>query len=368
MDEGLAFEQIERLLELQYRDAFSIMELKFWRDYRLRSSQGIQENADNFCFPSFSNHVFPHPSNDILIDLYVAGFKLQEDCFAQAMSRLLARWMSCDHTFKSVANIGYKRPSDGKWIKLYNSVFCILNEKGEVLQWQFTRSENFNEVSAMFSDLRRRLQCQNTLLEGIIIDNCCKWKEGLTRFFPETPIKLDLFHAVQRFVKTLSKRNPYHRAVSRDYGLIFRDPKDHGERRTMPTPEPSVILHNLDQFLSKWKDFTHEGKQIITAKGEKAIKNIKNHILKGCLSNIPVGCCTSVQERLHREMKKILTSNRIGSELAYSKFSRFFFKNNAKKSGKIWSPIMEEVSDAKSNAMQNSSEAKPKYVETFGIR
>ena len=243
-----------------------------------------------------------------------------------------------------------------------------MNEKGEVLQWQFTRSENFNEVSAMFTDLRRRLQCHNTLLEGIIIDNCCKWKEGLTRLFPGTPIKLDLFHAVQRFVKTISKRNPYHRAVSRDYGLIFRDPKDLGERRTMPTPEPSVILHNLDQFLSKWKDFTHEGKQIITAKGEKAIKNIKNHILKGCLSNIPVGCCTSVQERLHREMKKILTSHRIGSELAYSKFSRFFFKNNAKKSGKIWSPIMEEVSNVKSNAMQNSSEAKPTYVETFGIR
>jgi len=28
VDEGLGFEQIERLLELQYRDAFSIMELK----------------------------------------------------------------------------------------------------------------------------------------------------------------------------------------------------------------------------------------------------------------------------------------------------------------------------------------------------
>ena len=87
MDEGLTFEQIERLVELQYRDAFSIMELKFWRDYRrLRSSQGIQENADKFCFPSFSNHVFPHPSNDILIDLYVAGFKLQENCFVQAIN------------------------------------------------------------------------------------------------------------------------------------------------------------------------------------------------------------------------------------------------------------------------------------------
>ena len=127
VDEGLAFEQIERLLELQYRDAFSIMELKFWRDCRLRSSRGIQENTDKFWFPSFSNHV-------VLIDLFVAGFKLQEDCFAQAMSRLPSRWMSCDHTFKSVANIGYKRPSDGKWIKLCNSVSCILNEKAEVLQ------------------------------------------------------------------------------------------------------------------------------------------------------------------------------------------------------------------------------------------
>ena len=368
MDEGLAFEQIERQLELQHRNAFSIMELKFWRDCRLRLSRGIQENTGKFWFPSFSNHVLPHPSDDLLIDLYVAGFKLQEDCFAQAMSRLPARWMSCDHTFKSVANIGYKRPRDGKWIKLYNSAFCILNEKAEVLQWQFTRSENFHEISAMFSNLRRRLQYQNTLLELIIIDNCCKWKEGLNRLFPGTPIKLDLFHAVQRFVKTLSKQNPYHRAVSRDYGLIFRDPKDLEERRTMPTPEPSLILHNLDQFLGKWKDFTHEGKQIITGKGEKALKNVKNHILKGCLSNIPVGCCTSAQERLHREMKKILTSNRMGSELAYSKFSRFFFQSNAKKSGKAWSPIMEEVSKVKGNAMQSSSEVKPTYIETFGIR
>ena len=191
------------------------------------------------------------------------------------MSRLPARWMSCDHTFKSIANIGYKRPSDGKWMKLYNSVFCILNEKAEVLQWQFTRSENFHEISAMFSDLRRRLQYQNTLLEMIIIDNCCKWKEGLNRLFPGTPIKLDLFHAVQWFVKTLSKRNPYHRAVCRDYGLIFRELKDLGERRTMPTPEPSVILHNLDQFLGKWKEFTHKGNQIITGKGEKALKMSK---------------------------------------------------------------------------------------------
>ena len=200
----------------------------------------------------------------------------------------------------------------------------------------------------MFLDFRTHVQYQNTLLEVIIIKKCCKWKEDLDSLFPGTPTKLDLFHAVQRFVKILSKRNTYHHAVSRDYGLILRNPKDLGERRTMPTPEPSVILHNLDQFLSNWEDFTHEGKQIITGKGEKTLKNV----LTGCLSNIPIGCCTSVQERLHRKMKKILTSKRLGSELAYSKFLHVFFQNKAKKSGKAWSPILEEVSHAKINPMQ----------------
>lgn len=370
VDEGLAFNQIERLFESQYRDCFSSMECKFWCDYPLENHQGDQDIMKELrFFPSFSNNNFPHPSNDLLIDLYVAGCKMQEVKFAQAMSRQPARWISCDHTFKSVANIGYKRSSDGKWIRLYNSVFCILNENGNVIQWQFTKSENFNEVSKMFADLRERFQVQNSRLEGIMIDNCCKWKESLRRVFPGIPVKLDLFHAVQRFVKTISKRNPYHRAISKDYGLIFRDPKDLGEKRTMPTPEPSVILHNLDQFLSKWKGFAHDDKQLITQKGQKALKNIKSHILKGCLSNIPVGCCTSVQERMHREMKKILSSNRIGSELAYSKFSRFFFQHNARKSeGGLWSPIMEEAKVRRLHATGRSLEAKEAYVETFGIR
>ena len=259
VDEGLAFNQIEQLFESQYRDCLSFMDCKFWCDYQLENHQGDQDIIKELrFFPSFSNNNFPHPSNDLLIDLYVAGCKMQEVKFAQAMSRQPARWISCDHTFKNVANIGYKRSSDGKWIRLYNSVFCILNENGNVIQWQFTRSENFNEVSKMFADLNERFQVENSRLEGIMIDNCCKWKESLRRVFPGIPVKLDLFHAVQQFVKTISKRNPYQRAISKDYGLIFRVPKDLGEKRTMPTPEPSVILHNLDQFLTKWKGFAHD--------------------------------------------------------------------------------------------------------------
>ncbi len=50
-------------------------------------------------------------------------------------------WLSVDHTFKVSANIGYFR-SDHKWITQYNSLFIIMNELGQVLSWQFTKSES----------------------------------------------------------------------------------------------------------------------------------------------------------------------------------------------------------------------------------
>ena len=43
VDEGLAFNQIERLFESQYRDCLSSMECKFWCDYRLENHQGDQD-------------------------------------------------------------------------------------------------------------------------------------------------------------------------------------------------------------------------------------------------------------------------------------------------------------------------------------
>ena len=35
-------------------------------------------------------------------------------------------WLSCDHTFKSVCNIGTFRQADSKWIKQYAGLFCVL--------------------------------------------------------------------------------------------------------------------------------------------------------------------------------------------------------------------------------------------------
>ena len=48
-------------------------------------------------------------------------------------------WLSCDHTFKSAANIGVFRSADGEWVKQYNGLFCVFNFAGEVLTWKFTK-------------------------------------------------------------------------------------------------------------------------------------------------------------------------------------------------------------------------------------
>jgi hypothetical protein len=89
------------------------------------------------------------------------------------MNELSADMISCDHTFKSACNIGYKRVQDGAWINQYNSIFCILNERGEIINWQFTKSEGFDEVKDTFLDIKERTK--HNSLKLICIHNCCKW-------------------------------------------------------------------------------------------------------------------------------------------------------------------------------------------------
>ena len=203
-DNGLSFEQIESTILRQYKSTYDRLAASFWRDLALSMSQGVvNEQLDSF-FPSFSTQRFPNPSVVLLKDVFLKRFFQNEELYKNAMRSLKANWITCDHTFKSVCNIGYARSEDGKWINQYNSVFCVLNEKGEVISWQFTASEGFEEVKELFVELKNGLQPDGVNI--ICIDNCCKWNQLLKAIFPATNVKQDLFHAVQRFCKTLKKK------------------------------------------------------------------------------------------------------------------------------------------------------------------
>ena len=57
------------------------------------------------------------------------------------------------------------------------------------------------------------------------------------------PYMQDLFHAVQRFCKTLKKYS-CHRELSQDYERIFRHPKDTEDKREMDTLDKKILIEN----------------------------------------------------------------------------------------------------------------------------
>ena len=127
------------------------------------------------------------------------------------------------------------------------------------------------------------------MAKRIYTDTCCKWTSKLSEIFPGVPIKLDLFHAVQRFTSSIPKRKQYHAEISRDYSLVFRSSTDLGVARLANTPESSVLLENMDKFEKKWKEVKYStGEAVLNTNAMKEIENIKVHIRKGCLSGIPL--------------------------------------------------------------------------------
>lgn len=56
----------------------------------------------------------------------------------------------------------------------------------------------------------------------MFIDNCCQWKNKLKKVFgEELKVKLDLFHAVQRVTRKLSKRHTLYGSCVNDLTQVF---------------------------------------------------------------------------------------------------------------------------------------------------
>ena len=85
------------------------------------------------------------------------------------------------------------------------------------------KTEKFSEVSDAFLQLANRFKEQGLKqLKGIYTDTCCcKWASKFVAIFPRVPIKLDLFHAVQRFTSSIPKRKQYHAEITLDYLSIL---------------------------------------------------------------------------------------------------------------------------------------------------
>ena len=90
----------------------------------------------------------------------------------------------------------------------------------------------------------------------------------------------------------------------------------------MDPPDEKILIDNLENCLKKWKNRKCNGDKILDNERLKEMNKIREHITKRCLSNIPPHCSTSLNEHLHKDIKKLLCVNRIGAQLAYAKFTR----------------------------------------------
>ena len=72
---------------------------------------------------------------------------------------------------------------------------------------------------------------------------CCDWQKKLQSVFGQNlKVLLDLFHAVQRVLEKIPKRHKLRQPCARDFQMVFRNPADRGEDRTMATPSAGIYM------------------------------------------------------------------------------------------------------------------------------
>lgn len=150
-------------------------------------------------------------------------------------------------------------------------------------------------------------------------------------------IKLDIFHAIQRIVSQIPKRQPNavmrrtRRTMVTELRLCFRRSSDIGHVRKEKTPTPEELENNFHNFMKKWQTEVIDGINVLPPTAVNEINNVLNHVRSGCLSDIPQGIGTNRNERLHRKMRKWIHKNRIGVSYAVAVLFLMFYVHMERK-------------------------------------
>ena len=286
----------------------------------------IRNNRGSISSSAFYDSIiYSYPSNDQLMHIFLSYFNEMEHTYQKQMELVPCSILTCDHTFKVSKQVGVVRNSDDVFVHQFENLFIALNEHGQVVAWRLTRSTAFKEVEDLLNDLKKLLDAKGQQLDMIMVDDCCSSRPSYRKVFPCVPVKLDLFHACQRFVRTVPKGSFQSQQLSNEFGLIFRANDDVGQFRTMETPDAESIEANLQMFVQKWE-------HCLSDESKNAIDHIKKHIQSGCCSGIPPGVGTQKNERLHRQLKRSLLGGAatVSPELAIAVLTVFLYVWNCK--------------------------------------
>ena len=325
---GICIQDIENMLINLHQH-----QLQMQMCYQMPSRQSACDNR-NFCE---INKEFI--GRKLISSIFIRSFIESEHMYTDHMSQKRGKWISFDHTFKVAANIGYWK--NGLWVRMYDSLFIIMNEESDIIGWQFTKGTSITKVENLLQGLKKRYNncMQGEQMQGIVVDNCCLLRNAINKIFGiKIPVKLDIFHAIQRIVKGIPKRQnnalikQLRKQLLKDLRLCFRSPGDTGETRKCVTPEKEIIEKNVLKFVEKWKIQEVDNIKVLPQAAIDAVDKLFVHITSGCLSGIPPGIGTNRNERLHRKIRKWLNRTRIGVCLAVALLSTVFYHHMDKNS------------------------------------
>ncbi len=219
-------------------------------------------------------------------------------------------------------------------------MFCVLNECGQIVTWQFAHSVSFDNVRPILQRLKERFDRQSKKLNEFYIDNCCSWRKKIQSVFGnDVKVLLDLFHAIKRVGEKISKKHPLRKECMNALRMVFRDPTDLGKERQKPTPTHEVLLQQLESFVQAWDTAGFQGSPVLNEACKREVRNIKKHIACGCLSGIRPGRGTNRNENLHKNLNSLMGSSRYGVELANALIATCLHKHNMKRSSTPSTPV-----------------------------
>lgn len=324
---GMRYMDVEALLAQMWHSYHAEASIRTLTLLRMRISEDRPSiNVSHTTMPQISQL---NPNRKLIRQCFVHDYCTKEKLYNARMSSFTGGWLSSDHTFKVAGNVGLWQ--NGHWIRQFDSLFSVMNEDGIVIAWQLTRGTGFARVKTLLMGIRNRLQNSGVTLQGFSIDNCCAWRLLLQAVFGVIPIKLDLFHAVQRIASKIKKKHPLRRQCLDAFRVVFRKSGDIEKERKKPTPSREVMLTNLNRFLENWENVELAGEKVLSQHVHNQLDKLRKHIKKGCLEDIPPKAGTSRQEAMHKSLRKSVEKRRVGVKVAVASIGTCLYRWNERR-------------------------------------
>lgn len=323
-------EEIEQLFhfKMYHRSAFSypLIDLVFQMISQGNSFKQIAQMIANLRLTNFQSNqltkdeslqtpLCSFPSSSNLEVVFLDVYQQLKDAYRLPISKnTQSLLISTSHSLKISKKIergggGGAKSNDKKFVMTEMKLLLIVDENQCVTSWKMTENLAMNELSEFLVEIKNKY----TNLKYIVTDECCQ--EIYSEIFGEIDVKLHLHHALEKIVNLFPKRKLCVNTATflQNFNLIFREPDDLGSPQGKPTPQPSVILDNLEKFLAAHQSFLSELNTSKFNEFAEELNNIKIHIQKGCLSNIDCGYSTynndeSLKQLLDKSLLKGIKS------------------------------------------------------------